>query len=63
MFKSLASLKQKHFQDAEIARLTAILKKTEMKVASLERNIEQKQKENEELTAICDELIAKVGSS
>ena len=51
------------FQDAEIARLTAIIKKTEAKAASLERNVDQKIKENEELTAICDELIAKVGLS
>jgi len=49
-------------QDAEIARLTAMLKKAEMKAVSLERTVEQKNKENEELTAICDELIAKVGN-
>jgi len=49
--------------DAEVARLTAMLKKTEMKVSSLERSVEQKVKENEELTAICDELISKVGAS
>ena len=49
-------------QDAEIARLTAMLKKAEMKAVSLERTVEQKNKENEELTAICDELIAKVGT-
>ena len=48
-------------QDAEMARLSAMLKKAEMKVTSLERGVEQKTKENEELTAICDELIAKVG--
>lgn len=48
-------------QDAEMARLSALLKKTEMKATSLERTVEQKAKENEELTAICDELIAKVG--
>ena len=48
--------------EAEVARLTAMLKKTEMKVSSLERSVEQKVKENEELTAICDELIAKVGA-
>ena len=40
-----------------------MLKKTEMKAASLERSVDQKVRENEELTAICDELIAKVGSS
>ena len=49
-------------QDSEMARLTAMLKKTEMKTSSLERTVEQKTKENEELTAICDELISKVGS-
>ena len=38
-----------------------MFKKAEMKVTSLERSVEQKTKENEELTAICDELIAKVG--
>lgn len=48
-------------QDAEMARLSAMFKKAEMKVTSLERSVEQKTKENEELTAICDELIAKVG--
>ena len=48
-------------QDAEMARLSAMLKKAEMKVTSLERCVDQKTKENEELTAICDELIAKVG--
>ncbi len=48
-------------QDSEVARLTALLKKTEMKSTSLERTVEQKARENEELTAICDELIAKVG--
>ena len=37
-------------------------RKAEMKIASLERTVEQKTKENEELTKICDELIAKVGS-
>ena len=50
-------------QDSEMAKLTALLKKTEMKSSSLERTVEQKVKENEELTAICDELIAKVGTS
>lgn len=49
-------------QEAEVAKLTALLQKTEMKAKSLEQTVEQKVKENEELTAICDELIAKVGS-
>merc|ERR1712088_1086061 len=33
---------------AEIARLTAMLKRTEMKATSLERSVEQKVKENDE---------------
>jgi hypothetical protein len=49
-------------QDSEMARLTASLKKTEMKAVSLERTVDQKAKENDELTAICDELISKVGN-
>ena len=36
-------------QDSEIARLTAMLKKAEMKAVSLERTVEQKNKENEEI--------------
>lgn len=49
-------------QDAEVAKLTAMLQKTEMKAKSLEKTVEQKNKENEELTTICDDLIAKVGT-
>ena len=66
-------------QDAEIAKLTAMLQKTEMKAKSLERTVDQKNHENEvwinldyifltiilmfqELTTICDDLIAKVGT-
>merc|ERR1719461_279333 len=50
-------------KSAEIAKLTALLRKSEMKIASLERSVEQKTRENQELTTICDELIAKVGMS
>merc|ERR1712241_1620854 len=46
----------------EIARLTAQLRKAEMMVTSLERQVDQKTRENQELTTICDELISKVGS-
>ena len=63
---------------AEIAKLTALLRKSEMRIASLERSVDQKveikivsngfyfffnfqSRENQELTTICDELIAKVG--
>jgi len=49
-------------QEAEIAKLQAMLKKTEMKASSLERTVDQKNKENQELTTICDDLIAKVGT-
>jgi len=48
---------------AEIAKLTALLRKSEMRIASLERSVDQKTRENQELTTICDELIAKVGQS
>ncbi|KAL4231194.1 Transforming acidic coiled-coil-containing protein 2 [Mactra antiquata] len=46
---------------AEVARLEAALKKAELKIQGVERSLEQKVQENSELTAICDELIAKVG--
>merc|ERR1719383_1532270 len=49
-------------QDTEIAKLTARLRKAEMQTTSLEREVDRKQKENEELTNICDELINKVGT-
>eukprot|EP00092_Neocalanus_flemingeri_P000503 GFUD01000534.1.p1 GENE.GFUD01000534.1~~GFUD01000534.1.p1 ORF type:complete len:772 (-),score=285.04 GFUD01000534.1:166-2481(-) len=49
-------------KSSEIAKLTALLRKAEMRVASLERSVEQKSRENQELTTICDELISKVGS-
>jgi len=49
-------------QDAEKAKLSAMLQKTEMKARNLERTLAQKTKENEELTNICDDLIAKVGT-
>ena len=52
----------KQSKAAEIAKLTAMLRKAEMGVSSLERQAEQKSRENEELTTICDELISKVGN-
>jgi chromosome segregation ATPase len=45
----------------ELARLQAVAKKSELQIQSLEQTIEQKNRETKELTAICDELIAKVG--
>ncbi|XP_072293518.1 uncharacterized protein tacc2 isoform X3 [Eucyclogobius newberryi] len=47
----------------ELAAYQASLRKEQMKVDSLERTLEQKNKEIEELTKICDELIAKMGKS
>lgn len=49
--------------EAEVTVLRAQVKKAEMKISSLERNLEQKNKENAELSNICDELIAKVGKT
>ncbi|XP_048744878.2 transforming acidic coiled-coil-containing protein 2-like isoform X2 [Ostrea edulis] len=47
---------------SDIARLEAAVKKADLQVHSLQRSLDQKVRENEELTSICDELIAKVGS-
>ncbi|XP_071448943.1 transforming acidic coiled-coil-containing protein 3-like [Hetaerina americana] len=49
-------------EQLEITKLRAMLKKTELRLASLEESIEQKEKENQELVAICDELISKLGA-
>jgi len=48
--------------EGESSRVKAVLKKTEMKLLSVETTLEQKSKENEELTKLCDELINKLGS-
>ncbi|XP_056364654.1 transforming acidic coiled-coil-containing protein 1 [Oenanthe melanoleuca] len=48
---------------AESAALHAGLRREQMKVESLERTLQQKNQEIEELTKICDELIAKLGKS
>ncbi|XP_056322206.1 transforming acidic coiled-coil-containing protein 1 isoform X2 [Danio aesculapii] len=49
--------------NAESVALNASLRKEQMKVDSLERALEQKNQEIEELTKICDELIAKLGTT
>uniref|UniRef100_A0A8C2K391 Transforming, acidic coiled-coil containing protein 1 n=1 Tax=Cyprinus carpio TaxID=7962 RepID=A0A8C2K391_CYPCA len=49
--------------NAESVALNAGLRKEQMKVESLERALEQKNQEIEELTKICDELIAKMGTT
>jgi transforming acidic coiled-coil-containing protein 3 len=52
----------KKARENELAQLQAMLRKSEMRVNNLERIVEQKTHENSELTAICDELISKVGT-
>lgn len=47
-------------RDGELSVLRAHLKKAEMKISGLEKDIEQKNKENLELSNICDDLISKV---
>ncbi|XP_015718193.1 transforming acidic coiled-coil-containing protein 3 isoform X3 [Coturnix japonica] len=46
---------------SETAALQASLRKEQMRIQSLERSLEQKTKENDELTKICDDLILKMG--
>uniref|UniRef100_A0A3B4F6R8 Transforming, acidic coiled-coil containing protein 1 n=1 Tax=Pundamilia nyererei TaxID=303518 RepID=A0A3B4F6R8_9CICH len=48
--------------NGESVALNASLRKEQMKVESLERAVLQKNQEIEELTKICDELIAKLGT-
>lgn len=55
----LDSVKKAH--QAEVLKLNAMLKKSEVHASSLQESLAQKIKDNEELTAICDELINKVG--
>ncbi|XP_066429116.1 transforming acidic coiled-coil-containing protein 3 [Eleutherodactylus coqui] len=45
---------------SEATALQAMLRKEQMKTQSLERTLEQKTKENDELTKICDDLIVKM---
>ncbi|KAM9378147.1 transforming acidic coiled-coil-containing protein 3 [Phaethornis superciliosus] len=46
---------------SESAALQASVRKEQMRIQSLERSLEQKTKENDELTKICDDLILKMG--
>ncbi|XP_046907478.1 transforming acidic coiled-coil-containing protein 1 isoform X2 [Hypomesus transpacificus] len=48
--------------NAESIALNASLRKEQMKAESMERALNQKNQEIEELTKICDELIAKLGT-
>lgn len=45
---------------AETSALQAQLRREQLKVQSLEKNLDQKEKEVDELTKLCDELITKV---
>ncbi|XP_041369918.1 transforming acidic coiled-coil-containing protein 3-like [Gigantopelta aegis] len=53
--------KERRTHSSEIARLQAAVKKSEIQIQGLEMSLQQKIQENQELTSICDELIAKVG--
>ena len=53
----------KRSKAAELAKLTIQLRKAQIHVASLEKEREQKETENAELTKICDDLISKLGLS
>lgn len=56
--QELDNVKKAH--QSEITKLNAMLKKSEIHATSLQESLAQKLKDNEELTAICDELINKV---
>lgn len=56
----LDELSTKH--NIELTKLKAQLKKQEITQASLQEQLQQKQRENEELVKICDELINGGGS-
>ncbi|KAF9804454.1 hypothetical protein SFRURICE_000436 [Spodoptera frugiperda] len=53
--------KMNRAHEAEVLKLNAMIKRKELHITSLEESLAQKTKANEELTAICDELINKVG--
>lgn len=53
--EKMSDLKYSHAQ--EISRYKAQLRKTEIKVQSIQEALDQKVKENQELAGICDELI------
>lgn len=53
--------KMNRTHEAEVLKLNAMIKRKDLHITSLEESLAQKTKANEELTAICDELINKVG--
>ncbi|XP_076067270.1 uncharacterized protein LOC143040296 isoform X7 [Oratosquilla oratoria] len=48
--------------EQEITKMSALLKKAEMKIISLQEGVDRKSRENQELTQLCDDLINKMGS-
>lgn len=48
--------------EKEQAKLKALLKKSEIQINSLQNALDRKTKENQELAAICDELIIKLST-
>ncbi|KAI8424796.1 hypothetical protein MSG28_006728 [Choristoneura fumiferana] len=57
--QELEKLNKAH--ESEILKYNAMIKRKDLHITSLEESLAQKTKANEELTAICDELINKVG--
>lgn len=47
--------------EAENVKLRALVRKNEMRVSTLESDLEQKMKENAQLHALCDDLINNSG--
>ncbi|KAL8202333.1 UNVERIFIED_CONTAM: hypothetical protein K2H54_010803 [Gekko kuhli] len=56
--KEIAELSSK--AKAEVTALQATLRKEQVRVQSLEKHLEQKVRENDELTKICDDLISRM---
>ncbi|KAM6912259.1 transforming acidic coiled-coil-containing protein 3 [Xenentodon cancila] len=56
--EEIAEVRSKY--KAEVSALQAQLRREQLKVQSLEKSLDQKGKEAEELTKLCDELISKV---
>ncbi|XP_058797578.1 transforming acidic coiled-coil-containing protein 3-like isoform X2 [Phymastichus coffea] len=54
----LSAIKKQH--EADVLKLKAMVRKTELRCKTLEETVEQKTKENKELTQIIDEMIARV---
>ena len=58
IFEKLLQVKKS--KATELAKLSIMLRKAQMHVASLEKEKEQKESENTELSKICDDLISKL---